>query len=303
MSPEGMRESARVLDRLPRTVVLQAEWRAERAQRLAPMPTTSLHGALGHAIRDLACRTPSRRGCDGCRHRGECSYAILFEPEGSHEHGEGVHGRAPPPLVLRPLDMSPGAPCHELAAGGVLRARVGLIGEAAIAQEALVKASLARVGRVGLARAQGETRPPLALESVARQQPSGARPRSGLWRIRFVTPLRLTEDGKPAARITASLLWKSIVRRADTLSRRYGKGALPLDPGECPWRQRASEQRPVRVRRYSSRQGQRMEWPAVMGWIDVDGEAGELAEHATRVQVGKGTGFGFGGVEVEPEVQ
>jgi hypothetical protein len=130
MSPEGMSLVAQGAPLLPETLVLEVTWRSEVSQRLAPMPTTSLHGALGHAIRAAACHAPCRASCHGCRHRPDCSYAILFEPVGTHDHGEGVHDRAPPPLVLRPVDMSPASTFHEVPAGGLHRARVCLIGGA-----------------------------------------------------------------------------------------------------------------------------------------------------------------------------
>ncbi|WP_297729110.1 CRISPR system precrRNA processing endoribonuclease RAMP protein Cas6 [Limnohabitans sp. Rim8] len=58
-------------------------------------------GALGHALRDLACITGART-CEGCRQTHACAYAYLFEtplPAGSQKMRR--YDRAPHPFTLR----------------------------------------------------------------------------------------------------------------------------------------------------------------------------------------------------------
>jgi hypothetical protein len=291
---------------LPRTIVLEVAFRAREPQRVPAMPSTALHGALGHALRKIACVEPRRSDCDGCDQAERCAYPSLAEPAGARGAGEGVADRAPPPIVLAPIDMALGERFLTLREGESLRFRVCLVGEKALRSESLVLAALSRAGRFGIGvtpgagGAKSSKRPQMELGSAVEVEACrGSGPAA---EVVFATPARLTLDGRVSGEVDADLLWRSVLRRADTLSRCYGGGALVAGGSEppAPFAMKDRATRVVAVERYSSRQRSRMVWPGVVGTARLEGgqmpEAWPLLRFAERVQIGKGTACGFGRV-------
>ena len=65
-------------------------------------------GALGHALRDLACITGART-CEGCKQTHACAYAYLFEtPPPADTQKMRLYDRAPHPFVLRETEGATG---------------------------------------------------------------------------------------------------------------------------------------------------------------------------------------------------
>jgi hypothetical protein len=99
----------------------------------------------------------------------------------------------------------------------------------------------------------------------------------------------------------------TLARRANALAALHGNGSSAVDESEvesiarkieseCP------ETRLVHVRRYSARQGRKMEWPGVIGslrWRGAPAALWPLLKFGEAVQIGKGATLGFGRYEVE----
>ena len=126
--------------------------------------------------------------------------------------------------------------------------------------------------------------------------------------IRLLTPLRLKREGKFQGRPSPVDFAVTLARRANALAALHGNGARAVDESEvesiareieseCP------ETRLVHVRRYSARQGRKMEWPGVIGSLRWRGAAPAalwpLLKFGEAVQIGKGATLGFGRYEVK----
>jgi hypothetical protein len=283
-------------------MVLRATWRALGPQRLPPLPTTALHGALGHVFKRLSCIEPARTVCDGCPQATTCAYPLHFEPAAQDGAG-GVTNRAPSPWIISPELPLASSPSLELADGEALAVRLTLLGSA-ITQRALFQAAFVEAGREGLGiegagieGKPGGRRPELRLERFEVVAPP-ARPVPASVRLTFVTPVRLTSEGKVSRDIDADLLWSSLNRRATLLSRYWGTSTAAAPLTSAPFEVKAVALRQVAVRRYSSRQQSHMTWPGLMGEVSLAGaglgEAWPLLCWGEQVQVGKGVTFGFG---------
>src|SRR5690606_2944812 len=121
--------------------------------------------------------------------------------------------------------------------------------------------------------------------------------------LSFVSPLRLKTAGRVASRISAPALVGALARRANALSILYGSGRSAVDEeavSAVAERLTVDDSglRLVHVRRYSSRQRARMEWPGLVGPLVLRGrrlpELWPLVQFGEQAQVGKGTALGFG---------
>jgi hypothetical protein len=298
--------------RLPPIQTLVAGFQAEEDQLLPPLPTTAVHGALGKALKSLVCTYPERTACAGCPRAGACAYPELLEPPATLCEAPGVTTHAPAALVIAPMDaMDPeGMPgATRLVAGDELRVRVTLVGERARAHRALVETALEQVAEWGLGvYPRGDRvafRPRLRLARIEAVYPRHRPPPSDRQVVVSLrTPLRLKARGKLQGSVDGRLFWREVVHRADLLARAHGGGAI--DRAElpvAPFETRASTLRVVEVRRYSTRQGCAMVWPGLLGEIEIAGdalaEAWPLLMFGVRVQIGKGTSFGFGAYALE----
>lgn len=292
--------------RLPEVCSFVARLRAEGPQRLPPLPTTSLHGALGHALRRAVCVDGGRASCEGCHIGHRCAYVGLVAPRAPAGRGLGVTDRAPSPLVLSPETALNGQRWVELAAGETLGIRLTLIGRAVFADAALVRKALERAAGDGLGVAPEPTartgaRPGLRLAGWEAAGPPCATDRPPCAAtLEFLTPVRLVAGGHIASRLDGHTLVHAVFRRADLLAQLYGAGRL--DP--LPEAARTlldvddSRLRLMRVRRYSSRQRRHMEWPGLVGELRVSGPGlaplWPLLRFCEEVHIGKATSFGFG---------
>jgi hypothetical protein len=281
---------------LPARAAFEATFVAREPQRLPPMVASALRGALLRSVKRLACFEPGRSVCEGCSHALSCAYPSLVSGEDAAA-SERTYD-LPPLLVLRSEDPFTGEP-RVLNAGDALRFRVVLVGPA-IPQASLVVAGLRGVAGLGVAvrdlPAHVE-RPRLALVSVREAELATPVPASEVT-VRFASPARLHRGGRCAPSLDPSLLWSALVRRARTLATACGAEppALPIEP---PFTFGAVATAPLRVNRWSERQGRRMTWDALSGAVDLRvHEHGvvlaALLAFAEDVQLGKGTQFGFG---------
>jgi len=282
-------------ERLPKVRVLHVNLRAEEAALLPTLPTTTLHGALGYALRKV----------DPDAHRD------LIEPPAAAGDLAGVTTRPPLPMVIAPRAPTGSRP-FELPAGGWLSVRCVLMGEKACRHEGSLVAALWRLAESGLGRqTQGWEH---ARFSVAEFDSAAAWPADAplpIWQrleLRLETPLRLKAGGRVVSSIDAEALWGSLLRRGDQLARCYGSGALVEGEPACPFEVLEAELRVQDVRRHSARQGRGMSWPGLLGRVTLGALAGrgepgnralELLRFVELAQLGKGTSFGFGRIKVK----
>jgi hypothetical protein len=290
----------------------------ERPMRLPPFAGSLFHGALGCALRRVACEDGAVE-CTGGAHAAGCAYGSLFEA-----------GRADSVPAPRPFVLSVDLPERSwLDAGCPFPLDLVLIGGGRSHLPEVVSA-VAEMGRQGLGprRVRAQLREvqdlgpaghrTLALGG-ARPDPAGV-PRDwttahlpGLAgeRVRLVTrsPLRLTADGGPVSRLDLPLLLRALFRRIGALARLHCGFEPSLDYGrllddaarvrlvesDLTWTDR---------RRYSARQRRRMALGGLTGTVSFAGEIAPFAPFLRLgevLHVGKGTSFGLGRYRLEPD--
>lgn len=280
------------LHHLPTIEEFDFDFVATETCRVAALPTTSLHGALGHALLE----------------QDRELYQDLCEPR-PVETGGGVTTRAPARLVLRyrgnALDPTP-LLLHE---GDRLGFRLQLVGGAAIALRPTVDRCLVRAAErgLGLALRDKKSHAPFTLAGVHSLEPRHvpALPASAV--LRVDTPLRLKEEGREAEHLSAGLLYSSALRRLDLLARHHGTG--PILAGHFPepsFHLSDVMTRLVRFQRYSDRQKHGMTWMGLVGTarLDFPGKpedvtAWQILTLCERFGIGKGASLGFGGYRLD----
>jgi len=303
---------------------------AEDGPPLPGFPGPTLRGALGLALRRLACHA-RRQECDRCLVAARCAYSVIFEgvPPADRRIMR-KYPRVPQPflfLLAGPPGPgrlpAPGRPPDRSAAEGALAFGVRLFGPAVAMYPYVVEAVRQMLGR-GL----GRDRRPFTLQEVTdgrevlyREGDTSLRPpRTRLLRfgaegppasgggtveVRCLTPLRLQVDGRVARRLALGPLLRAVLRRARVLAAFYGRGdgdietpsalldaaeAAVCTAAEVGWR---------RIRRYSTRQRRRMTLAGLTGWARFRWPAGAPSPDAWLraaevMHVGKATSFGFG---------
>ena len=303
----------------PRLWTASASFTAAEDQTLPPFPGPALHGALGWAVKEVACVAPQRRSCQGCPAYGACDYVDLFEsPAVRPSLPAGIREQAPRPLSLAPLDCwSQGRDKRRLLrTGETLRFRLTLIGRAADMHEPLVREGLRRVSQRGLARVRNGSgwrparlapRVVLAHETDPEVDPLHLPPTGTRLRLRAETPARLQAGGRIAPTLAPSVLLPALVRRANALAILYGSGDPCIDPKHVD-RAAASvhlveeQGAVVDVFRWSARQRKRIRLPGWVGESVWEGagtrDLRPLLAFAAAAQVGKATTLGFGRISV-----
>lgn len=316
---------------LPPVLVVVADFRAEADLALPAFSGPALHGALGHALKRAVCVEPEREQCGGCPMETRCAYPGLFDtpapPSGSLAD-VGIRDQAPRPLVLSP-EAGTGKGGQNVRAGEVVSARFSLIGNAVTSLPILVEA-LRGIAFLGLPpRAAAERSvsldvvrslrgnrvvydrsggyagpPPLSIASA------GDVPLDDDASIEIMTPMRLKHKGSLSSSVTPSLFFDTLARRANALAVLFGSGRPAVD--EAAVRETAaalqvvhSDIRRVHAPRFSARQGRRMDWPGLVGNLHWRGPGlralAPLLRFGEKVQLGKGTAFGFGRYAVVSE--
>lgn len=147
--------------------ILHVRARATRDSPTPPYLGATLRGALGHALRQVACRTGAPT-CTACPQLAHCGYGVMWEGGGAGDLGELARGSdSPRPYVLawdRPAQRP-----DRLRRGDPLRFRVTLLGRT---EEWLALFVLAI--RDALHAGLGAERAPFALERVVVAGPEDA---------------------------------------------------------------------------------------------------------------------------------
>jgi hypothetical protein len=207
------------------------DFRMRDELRLPDYAGSLLRGQFGAALRRTACMTRAKT-CDGCPLLVTCPYPAIFDSPAPPVHALQKFSRVPNPYVIEPPPLGTRA----IAAGDTLSFGMVLVGRA-LEQLPLIVYSLQRALRQGLGRhraggelvtithddADGDTHVwdgeagRLLAHDAALALPDFAGHREA--RLSIVTPLRLQDNGHPAAgeALSARRLVTALIRRAALL--------------------------------------------------------------------------------------
>lgn len=292
------------------------DFRMHDELRLPDFAGSLLRGQFGAALRRTACMTRART-CDGCPLLATCPYPAIFDAPAPPTHSLQKFSSVPNPYVIEPPPLG----TRLIAAGDTLSFVMVLVGRAR-EQLPLIVFSLQRAVRHGLGRrrARGE------LAEIFHQSldggqsvwdahsghvlaheasvplPSFAPCREAL--LEIVTPLRLQDNGRPAAgdALSPRRLLTALMRRASLLFEFHA--GLP-GPGEAAREGARLAESLESLRhltwhdwtRYSSRQKREMTLGGVMGSWTLRGDLTPLLPWLWLGQwlhVGKNATMGMG---------
>lgn len=284
---------------------------AQDAGRLPDFPGSMLRGALGHALKRLAC-VMRGQACGGCPLEHACLYTTVFETRPAPRSGiMRQYERAPHPFVLV-VDFMRGA---RIAPGDRLCVGLRLFGSALNAAPFVLRAL-----DEAAARGFGAGRLPFRLEVIRQDgQDGGWRPgepypaamplaapppAEGRLEWRVVTPLRLAVDGRPMTpeRVRAGALAMGMLRRLGLMQAFFAPASPAPDfaglKAQCDrlGLESVVEWRPL-LRR-SSRQRATQSIAGLIGTLRLDlreaPDWGGPLGWAPVLHLGKGTAMGLG---------
>jgi hypothetical protein len=308
---------------------LQVTLRARGPLRLPEHWTSSLRGAFGAALKNLACVRRELPACPGCPHFSTCAYPALFEPR-APAGATGFAGFRDPP---RPYVFRAPAGARQLRPHELLTWHAVLIGAAAGTLPYFVLAwrsigehglghgrerfDLLRVERTDARGLPLETlyslddnclRAPTALLTGTEfpEEPEGEAAAEGSLTLRFLSPTALARGGQPVRRPEFPAVWHAVQLRLSTLRLAHGAGRPAID-----YRATLRAAEAVRLvhweaaerswHRYSQAQRQRV---PMRGFVGEARYAGPVAPFlpalrlGSLVGVGDNCAFGQGAYEV-----
>jgi hypothetical protein len=289
--------------------------------RLQHYAGSSLRGAFGHALRQLACVTKAHT-CTGCALLPSCPYPLIFSPHEIPREQAGFKTLAqiPVPYIIEPPPLG----AKQLAEGTLLNFHMVLMGTA-LPQLALVILAWRRALLRGLGPGDGKA-DLLTVELLTANATSiiysDAAPTvlphdthldvpvyesSQDVHLHLTTPLRIQKDKKVlgAREITAPVLLRNLIRRVSLLAQFQFDQPLAFDVQQFnSLADSVSDDRRLAWQdwsRYSSRQQQRMELGGVTGhWLlrEVPAPLLPFLYVGQWLHVGKETSFGLGSYQV-----
>lgn len=209
------------------------EFSATSSIRLPEYAGSTLRGAFGHALKQLACMTREKT-CTGCMLAATCPYTAIFEPQ-KPAAGSLALATPPVPYIIEP----PAWGARQYSPGEKLSFNFTLIGKAADQLPLCIMAwrrAFARGVGAGDGTAEllevfhgtlvGETSIYRSAESIIDHPRSMAfadKNAPDSVTLEFVTPLRLQENGHalPPNRLTPRPLLTALLRRSSLLCEHY----------------------------------------------------------------------------------
>lgn len=288
---------------------------------LPPYKGGIFRGAFGNAFRRAVC---AMRGtdCDACILKGQCLYVALFQPPPPTDYKDADKYRhAPPPYVLNPPQDNRQA----FKPGDTLCFDLVLIGRAIDALPYFIY-SFIEMGKNGLGRERGRyeltgvdlirkdiatrvydgnTQTLKSFNEEAKSTPDNNEDIKTLT-IRFLTPLRLKEKNNLVTHLTFPLFFERLMHRLELLTAFYGTNG-PIHMPDTLMEQAEQIQTThdnlhwYEWERYSTRQESLMKLGGLKGEIAFEGSLALFMPYfklAEMVNVGQGTSFGLGRVEV-----
>jgi CRISPR/Cas system endoribonuclease Cas6 (RAMP superfamily) len=283
--------------------------------RLPEYAGSTLRGAFGHALRQLACMTREKK-CSGCMLASTCPYTTLFEPQ-KPTSGSISLSTPPVPYIIEP----PVWGARQYAKGETLAFHFTLIGKASDHLPLCIMAwrrAFARGVGAGDGTAElmcvtqesksSETTVYLPGEAVT-EHPRNTTLTNNIApdtvTLEFVTPLRLQENGHaiPPNRLTPRPLLTALLRRASLLVEHYDGKPLYTPTQFAGYAQAANEIKGLvnmewrDWTRRSSRQQRTMQLGGCMGSWTLTGNLAPFwntLQLGELLHVGKEASFGLG---------
>jgi hypothetical protein len=275
---------------------------------------STLRGAFGRALRRAACVTAAKN-CNGCPLRKHCAYGVVFDPAPSENPLHPSFRNGLPRYVMQ---VPPLGAC-ELKAGQTQHCTLLLMPSAAVdpslvehTLKAMIEVELVTPGAFRLLRTHTSQHPVIA--SAQLDQLAASSTGSNLDRVtlRFLTPLRLQQHGKPIfspRHLDAPTLAQALYRRQlqwqqigpstpevappfptiDTLN--AAASTCRLETDQLHWHD---------IQRHSTTQNKKLPLGGLIGRMDIVGPRTSLAtlrpllELGAHIHIGKETVMGLG---------
>lgn len=293
-------------------------FRVTEQLRLPEYAGSTLRGAFGHALRQLACVTKARE-CKGCALLETCSYPQVFSPHDIPRANSALRSLAqiPVPYAIE----APLTPARSYPPGDTIYFDMVLLGQA-LQHIVIIILAWRRAFLRGVGNGDGkaellmvEQQTPAGWQSIYSDDQPVIREHSTRWalpehhqaqdvHIHLVTPLRLQQKGKVLGprEINASIFLRNLIRRVAFQFELQGVTVWPLeqiralniltdqvqDDRRLVWREWG---------RFSSRQKQSMKLGGVVGrWYFKQVPAALLPfiDLGQWLHVGKEVSFGLG---------
>lgn len=279
---------------------------------------STLRGAFGRALRRAACITGQDK-CTGCSLRNSCAYGVVFDPAApaqpihpSFRDGLPRYVVQPPALGACTLNVGqtqsfsllllPGTQAHHGLIEHLLRAAV----EKELMQPGLFRLLHTKVSHIPVAPALSAS----GMEDTAGARPVKPAPATDPITLRWHTPLRLQNHGKPVfkpAQLDATTLVRALLRRQlqwHQIIQQAPTGQAPgtpdllayaaacrLDTRNLQWHD---------IQRHSGTQGQHLPLGGLIGSATLHGPTAALQallpllQFGEQLHIGKETVMGLG---------
>ena len=303
---------------------LRVHAQATQAIHMPPYWGSTLRGAFGMALLRSCC-VLRRQKCETCPLRGSCVYSYVFDTPVNTGENNKRYSNAPHPFVFH-LNLEQD---QEIQPGGTFFFEMTVIGKA-IKHLPYIVLAFHRMGRIGIGKGRGkfdiedvktvgpdgkelevvctqaEYCSPSATLSLNRAYQEAVKMNTRKLELSFLTPTRLTHQGKLCRELVFSVLVRNLAMRLLNLQRFHGKPDSDLPVSEMA--AAAETIRTVREnitwhdwQRYSHRQKKRMTLGGMVGKVEFEGEMAPflpLLILGSWINLGKGTSFGLGRYQI-----
>lgn len=277
------------------------KFKANQNIQLPAYAGSSLRGAFGHALKNIACLTASlNKGQCKCQPVASCLYRRIFDPVKQQLNLQDRLQDVAPPFVIEAHSLS-----TEINAGQEAHFYMTLLGEFVHSQQMMIQLAWQRALAVGLGRqhstgqAQSQM---LSFELCDRPQLNWQT--STKLRVQFLSHARIQHHGEilTVENFDPVIFCRSVVRRYLTLTEAYSEQSLsgPFvkslfdDVNHVQGEYRVDHRR---WSRWSNRQKQKMQMDGLLGEVILQHVSNQLADILYLGQwlhVGKGSVFGLG---------
>lgn len=289
---------------------------------------STLRGALGQALKQICC-SEMEENCENCLIENRCVYRYVFETKAPLHLGKRFHN-APRPYVLEPYMNT----TTSFKAGDQFSFNIILIGKT-IEYLPYFLMSIKHMGKNGLGKSCLKfiiNRVSAFNENNSLNEMVVYEPNTGLnedfkrftstdiekraeqirkdtIKLRFITPVRITQKGKHIRHISFQCLVEDLLRRFSLLSQLYWDTPQDWDISDLIQNSRNVEEIKTSLywfdwERYSNRQNNKMKFGGLIGESAFSGELDNylpllaLGEH---LHAGGRTTFGLGKYEITHE--
>lgn len=277
------------------------KFKANQQIQLPEYAGSSLRGAFGHALKNIACLTASMHcGQCKCQPMASCLYRRIFDPVKQKLALQDRLQDVAPPFVIEAHSLP-----TEIAVGQEAHFYITLLGDFAHEQKIMIQLAMQRALAVGLGahRTTGQAQSQLLSFELCDRPQLTWQTHSQL-RVQFLSHARIQHHGEilTAENFDPILFCRSVVRRYLTLSEAYSNQNLSPTLIKSLFDDVKKVQGEyqvdlVRWSRWSNRQKQKMQMDGLLGKINLTHISEQLAYTLYLGQwlhVGKGSAFGLG---------